>query len=166
MKRLLPAPLLSVALWLLWLLLNQSVSPGQLVLGALFAWLAPLLMSPLRPLPVRLRKPGIVLRLLGRIAFDMLISNLQVARTVLMARRQPPRSVFVEVPLQLHDANGLAALAALCTVIPGTVWSELALDRSALLIHVFNLGSDLDAEARFIKHFKRTYEQPLTEIFQ
>ena len=35
MKRLLPAPWLSLALWLLWLVLNLSVSPGNLLLGAL-----------------------------------------------------------------------------------------------------------------------------------
>lgn len=166
MKRLLPAPWLSLALWLLWLMLNQSVSAGQMLLGALFALLAPLLMAPLRPLPVRLRRPGTLVRLLGRIGIDMLVSNLQVARTVLVAGRRPPRSVFVEVPLHLHDANGLAALAALCTVIPGTVWSELALDRSALLIHVFDMPVGPKAEAQFIEHFKRTYEQPLMEIFQ
>lgn len=162
MKRLLPAPLLSLALWLLWLLLNLSVSPGQIVLGGLIAWLAPLLMAPLRPLPIRLRRPGTILRLLGRICLDMLLSNLHVAQRIVLLDRRPPRSVFVKVPLDLHDANGLAALAALCTVIPGTVWSELALDRSVLLLHVF----DLDDEAGFVEHFKRIYERPLMEIFQ
>ena len=48
------------------------------------------------------------------------------------------------------------------TVVPGTVWSELAPDRGALLIHVF----DLDDEAAFIHHFKTDYEQPLKEIFE
>ena len=47
-------------------------------------------------------------------------------------------------------------------VIPGTVWSELAPDRSALLMHVF----DLEDEAAFIQHFKTDYEQPLKEIFE
>ena len=51
---------------------------------------------------------------------------------------------------------------SICTVVPGTVWSELALDRSILLLHVF----DLDDEARFIQHFKATYERPLMEIFE
>ncbi|MNJ75557.1 putative monovalent cation/H+ antiporter subunit E [compost metagenome] len=48
------------------------------------------------------------------------------------------------------------------TVIPGTIWSELALDRSILLLHVF----DLDDEAQFIEHFKQAYERPLMEIFE
>ena len=48
------------------------------------------------------------------------------------------------------------------SVTPGTVWSELALDRSILLLHVF----DLDDEASFIQQFKHAYERPLMEIFE
>lgn len=36
------------------------------------------------------------------------------------------------------------------------------LDRSVLLLHVF----DLEDEAAFIEHFKHTYERPLMEIFE
>jgi multicomponent K+:H+ antiporter subunit E len=162
MKRLFPAPLLSLALWLLWLVLNVSISPGNLLLGALFAVLAPLLMAPLRPLSVHIRRPGTILRLILRVGIDVLVSNLQVARGVWSAGRRAPRSGFVHIPLELRDAHGLAALSMITTVIPGTIWSELALDRSVLLLHVF----DLDDEAHFIEHFKQTYERPLMEIFE
>ena len=162
MKRLLPAPLLSVALLLLWLLLNLSLSIGQILLGLLFAVLAPLLMAPLRPSHPRIRKPLTALRLLGRVGIDLLLSNLQVGWRVWNLGRRPPRSAFVKVPLDLRDAAGLATLSIVCTAIPGTVWSELALDRTLLLIHVF----DMEDEAHFIAHFKATYERPLMEIFQ
>jgi multicomponent K+:H+ antiporter subunit E len=162
MKRLLPAPLLSLSLWALWLVLNLSLSPGNLLLGALLGLVAPLMFAPLRPLPVRMRKPGVALRLFLLVGRDVIVSNLLVARTVWFAGHKPPRSAFVKVPLDLRDANGLAALSMITTVVPGTVWSELALDRSVLLMHVF----DLDDEAAFIAHFKSTYERPLMEIFQ
>jgi multicomponent K+:H+ antiporter subunit E len=162
MKRLFPAPWFSLALWLLWLLLNLSLSAGDLLLGAALGILAPLLMAPLRPLPVRIRKPGTILRLLARVGTDVIVSNLQVAWRVLDMDRREPHSVFVKVPLDLRNANGLAALSTITTVIPGTVWSELALDRSILLMHVF----DLEDEAQFIQHFKATYERPLMEIFE
>ncbi len=155
MKRLFPAPWLSLALWLLWL-------PAHLLLGAALGFLAPLMMAPLRPLPVRIRNPWVILRLFLLVGRDVIVSNLIVARGVLNAGRRPPRSAFVKIPLELRDANGLAALSMICTVIPGTVWSELALDRSVLLLHVF----DLDEEAAFIRHFKDTYERPLMEIFE
>lgn len=162
MKRLFPAPLLSLSLWALWLLLNLSLSAGNLLLGALLGLLAPIMFAPLRPLPAQIRKPGVAFKLFLLVGRDVLVSNMAVAWGVLRAGQRPPRSMFVKVPLDLHDAHGLAALAMICTVVPGTVWSELALDRSVLLMHVF----DLDDEAHFIEHFKRTYERPLMEIFQ
>jgi multicomponent K+:H+ antiporter subunit E len=162
MKRLFPAPLLSLSLLALWLLLNLSFSLGNVLLGALFGFLAPLMFAPLRPLPVRIRKPGVALKLFLRVGCDVVQSNLIVAWSVWRAGYKAPRSAFVKVPLELRDANGLAALAMICTVVPGTVWSELALDRSVLLMHVF----DLHDEAHFIEHFKTTYERPLMEIFQ
>ena len=162
MKRLFPAPWLSLALWLLWLVLNASLSAGHLLLGAALGLLAPLLMRPLRPRPIRIRRPWVMLRLFLQVGRDVLVSNLTVAWGVLNAGRRPPRSRFIKVPLELSDANGLAALSMITTVIPGTVWSELALDRSILLMHVF----DLEDEASFIAHFKATYERPLMEIFE
>lgn len=162
MNRLLPAPLLSIALFALWLLLNLSVSPGNLLLGALLAILAPILLAPLRPQHAHVKRPWVVAKLIGRVGLDVITSNLQVARGVLSAKRRPPRSAFVHIPLVLRDVHGLAALSMITTVVPGTVWSELALDRSMLLLHVF----DLRDEAQFIEHFKHTYERPLMEIFE
>ncbi len=59
-KRFLPAPLLSLALFGLWLLLNHSTSVGHITLGALLGWAIPLLTRGLRPLPVRVRRPGTI----------------------------------------------------------------------------------------------------------
>ena len=103
-----------------------------------------------------------MVRLICRVGLDVIHSNLLVARGVLCAGHRPPRSAFVHIPLALRDAHGLAALSMITTVVPGTVWSELALDRSVLLLHVF----DLEDEAAFIEHFKHTYERPLMEIFE
>ncbi|MNP40980.1 putative monovalent cation/H+ antiporter subunit E [compost metagenome] len=121
-----------------------------------------MLMAPLRPLQVRLQRPGVIIALVLRVGIDVVVSNLQVGWAVWNTGRRAPRSAFVKVPLELRDANGLAALSMICTVVPGTVWSELALDRSILLLHVF----DLDDEEQFIEHFKSTYERPLMEIFE
>jgi multicomponent K+:H+ antiporter subunit E len=161
-KRLLPAPLLSVALFALWLVLNQSVGSGHLILAAVVALAVPILSAPLRPRIARLRHPGTVVRLILTVARDVVDSNWQVGARVALAGRRPPRSAFVKVPLALRSADGLAALAVITTIIPGTVWSELAGDRSALLLHVF----DVDDEAAFVNEFKDRYERPLMEIFE
>lgn len=161
MKRLLPSPWLSLGLLGGWLLLNRSLGPGQWLLGALLAVALPLMMAPLRPQPGRVRRWGVLLRLLLRVGRDVVRAALQVALGVCRAGSRPPRGTFVKVPLDLRDDHALAALAMITSVVPGTVWCELAPDRSALLLHVF----DLDDEARFIAHFKAEYEQPLKDIF-
>lgn len=162
MKRWLPSPWLSLGLFVGWLLLNNSVSPGQALLGLAVAITMPLLMAPLRPTPGPLRHWRTLAILILRVGRDVLRSALDVARGVARTGTRPPRGAFVVVPLELRDTHALAALAMITTVVPGTVWSELAPDRSALLLHVF----DLDDEAAFIVHFKNDYERPLKEIFE
>lgn len=163
MKRWLPAPLLSAALLALWLLLQQELSPGQLLLGALLAVLIPKLIGPLRPPTGPVKHPLRLARLVLAVGAEVIASALQVGAGVLRAHRRPPRGTFVRVPLELRSAHALAALAVITAVIPGTIWSELAPDRSTLLLHVFDLEGD---EADFIAHFKRRYERPLKEIFE
>jgi multicomponent K+:H+ antiporter subunit E len=162
MKRWLPAPLLSLALFALWLLLNQSISAGHLLLGTVVAVAMPLISAPLRPMPARIRRPRALLHLILTVGWDVWMSNLKVGWDVLRSARRIPASAFVRIPLDLRDANALAALAIITTVVPGTVWCELALDRSAVLLHVW----DLEDEAAFIAHYKSRYETPLMEIFE
>ena len=162
MKRCLPSPWLSLGLFGGWLLLTRSLGPGQILLGLAVAIVMPLLMRPLRPTPGPLRRFSVLALLILRVGRDVLTSALQVAIGVVRGRRQPPRGAFVVLPLELRDTHALAALAMITAVVPGTVWSELAPDGSALLLHVF----DLEDEAAFIAHFKTDYEQPLKEIFE
>jgi multicomponent K+:H+ antiporter subunit E len=167
MKRLLPSPQLSLGLFLLWLLLNQSLSLGHLLLAVLVAVVIPKLMAPLRPVGGSLRRPGVLLRLIAVVGFDVVVSGLSIGQGVLGSRRRMPQGRFVIVPLALRDVHALAALAMITAVVPGTVWSELAPDRSALLLHVFDLpGAGQAGEAAFIARFKHRYERPLLEIFE
>lgn len=162
MKRLLPAPLLSASLLVLWLVLNPPLGAGQAILGAIVAILLPAVTAPLRPLQVRLRRPTAVARLLVAVGLGVLQSNLDVARGILRTRVRRSTGAFVKVPLELTDPSALAALAMITTVVPGTVWTELAIDHSAVLLHVF----DVDDEAAFVADFKARYERPLKEIFE
>lgn len=162
MKRLLPSPLLSAALLALWLVLNGSVSPGHILFGGILAIAMPLLTASLRPTPVRIRKPWVIARLILVVARDVLVSNWRVASGILGSRRRMPNGAFIIIPLDLRDPHGLAALATIMCVIPGTVWSELSIDRSKLLVHVF----DLHDEALEVQHLKTRYEKPLMEIFE
>lgn len=163
MRRWLPFPLLSAALCAMWLLLNDSVSPGNIVLGVLAGVLLPLWIAPLKPAGPPLRHVPVLVRLILRVGRDVVLSALTVGAAVLRSGgTRLPRSRFVPIPLDLRDPHGLAALAMITAVIPGTVWAELAPDSSVLLLHVFDLE---ESEAEFVELFKARYELPLKEIF-
>ncbi len=162
MKRLLPAPLLSIALVVLWLLLNRTLSLGHLLLALVLALVIPVLLGGLRPLPVRMRKPGTVLRLMLTVMVDTLQSNLAVIGLLLAPKKRRHAPGFVRVQLDVRDPNALAVLAMIVCITPGTAWAELSLDRATLLLHVLELG-DADALAARIK---QRYERSLMEIFE
>ena len=161
-RRLLPSPVLTLALMALWLLLNDSLAPGHWLMAAGLGIAVPLLSRSLRPTPVRLRRPAVAFRLFWRVGLDVIVWNWRVLRGTLARPSKLPQGGFVTVPLDLRDPSGLALLAAIMCVIPGTIWSELALDRSALLVHMFDMD---DAQAE-IDLIKQRYERPLMEIFE
>ena len=104
-----------------------------------------------------------IFRYIVLVAWDVVRSNFEVALGVLAPQWKKPRPGFVVIPLDLRDPLGLAVLAMVTTVVPGTVWSELATDRSQLLLHVWDIGDDEDA---FIARYRARYEKPLREIFE
>lgn len=162
LSKLVPAPLTSASLFALWLALARDTSAGQILLALVLALSVPVLTANLRPTRVRVRRPLVVVRYIFVVGADVLRSNFEVAWGVLAWRWRKPRARFVTVPLELRDPLGLAALAMVTTVVPGTVWSEIALDRHALLLHVW----DVQDEATFVARFKERYEKPLREIFE
>jgi multicomponent K+:H+ antiporter subunit E len=161
MKRILPSPLLSAALFGLWLLLNDTVSPGHLLMAGVLAIGMPLLSASLRPQQANVGNARLLPRLILRVGRDVIVSAIEVARDIVRAPWHAPHSAFVRIPLELRDSHALASLAIITTVVPGTVWAELAPDRSWVLLHVWNL----DDEASFIARYKSRYEHPLMEIF-
>jgi multicomponent K+:H+ antiporter subunit E len=162
MSWLLPYPLLSAALLALWLLLNQSVSPGQIVLGAVLAILAAWAMAALRPEKPRIRRPGAALRLAGIVLVDILRSNLAVGRIIVRSREPGVNAGFMTIPLELRSPQGLAVLSIIITSTPGTIWLNYDAAKGTLLLHVL----DLVDETVWIETIKGRYERLLMEIFE
>lgn len=160
-RRWLPYPILSALLLLIWLLLNQSVAPGTILLGALLGVALAKVFGLLRPPKARLRHYPLLGRLLVRVVCDIVRSNIAVARIVLR-RDVELRSGFVAIPLTLTDQHGLAVLACIITSTPGTIWVSYDSSANILLIHVL----DLVDEAGWIDSIKQRYERPLLEVFQ
>jgi multicomponent K+:H+ antiporter subunit E len=163
MKRWLPSPLTSGMLLLLWLLLNQSLEAGHILLGAMLAVCAPLLAEPfIRPIGYpRPAKPLALIRLLRTALVEIVHSTITVSRLILFPGRDGPNSQFIRIPLDLRNPYGLALLSCLINTIPGTVWVELLPDRHELVMHVF----DLHDEQWWIDTIKTHYEKPIIDIF-
>lgn len=161
MKRLLSWLYLPTMLLGLWLLLNDSLSAGNILLGGLLALFFGWASQALRPVRARPRKPLVALKLLWRVAVDIFNSNLEVARIIWLT----PRGIapgFLKIPIKLKDPHGLAVLSCIVTYTPGTVWAEFAEEEELLTLHVL----DLRDEAYWIHKIQYDYERPLREIFE
>lgn len=158
--KLLPSPLQSALLLAAWLLLNRSLEPGQLLLGAVLAIALPLALDPLVGAFPRVHRPSRIALLALIVAYDIVKSNLEVARRIL-GPESALRPGFVRVPVALTDPYAITVLAGIITMTPGTLTCAVAPDGRSLLVHALHLE---DAEA-LVAEIKSRYESPLMEIF-
>ncbi|MBL8251472.1 MAG: Na+/H+ antiporter subunit E [Candidatus Competibacter sp.] len=159
--RLLPHPRIALALAAVWLLLANSLAPGQIVLGLLLGWAISWFCARFWPQTPRVHRPLALVRFVGVVLFDIVLANLAVARLIAgsPARLRP---AFVRVPLALRSDLAISVLASTICLTPGTVSSRLAPDRRHLLVHALD-AADPD---ELIATIKRRYEAPLREIFE
>jgi multicomponent K+:H+ antiporter subunit E len=160
-RRWLPHPVTSAALFVVWLLLNHTLSPGHVVLGIALGVLIPLFTRRFFPEPVYLGRVGTILRFIAMVLWDIVVASLTVARLTLgPISKLRPR--FVRVPVALADDFALTALASTISLTPGTVSAEIAPDREHILLHAL----DVDDEVALVRTVKERYEAPIKEIFQ
>jgi multicomponent K+:H+ antiporter subunit E len=168
LRRLLPRPWTALWLWLAWLLLNQTLEPGHLLLGLVlalvFARLGGAAPASLQD-PGRGRsgwqRPGIALRLAWTVLHDIVLSNLQVARRIL-GRPDALDPKFVWVSLDVRRPRSISLLAGIVTMTPGTLSAELSDDHRHLLVH----GLDVDDPQALVALIKTRYEAPIRELFE
>jgi multicomponent K+:H+ antiporter subunit E len=163
-KRVLPSPMLSLALLAAWLMLNETLSLGHVLLGSVLALLLPQLTVRWLPRPSRARHAGAVFGLARTVLVDIVRANFTVARLIIgdEANIQPR---FIWVPLSLRDPFALALLSGIVTLTPGTLSSDLSKDHRYLLVHAFDVDDDA-AEAALIDDIHQRYEAPLRRIFE
>lgn len=161
MTRLVPYPLQSALLTILWMVMTRF-SLGHLLLGGALAVLAGLAMTALHPERATPRNWRVVPRLLRILFVDIIRSNLRVAHLLLTERRGTRQGAFLEVPLHLRSPTALAVLAVILTATPGTAWIEYSHDSQSLILHVFD-GAERD---HYLSVIRDIYEPLLMEIFE
>ena len=163
MKRWLPYPGLSVALVAMWLLLNETLAPAQVLLGIALGLGGGRILALLQPPHGRVRIRAIAAAsVLWLVFVDIVRSNLAVGRIVLHPHSRGRVAGFLTIPLETRHPGALAALACIITATPGTSWARYDAGDNALTIHVL----DLIDEQAWIRQFKERYERRLKEIFE
>jgi multicomponent K+:H+ antiporter subunit E len=93
--------------------------------------------------------------------FDIIRSNIAVAKVLIFGRGKKGRAGFLIIPLEIKDPTALAVLAIILTSTPGSAWLEYDQHDHTVLLHVL----DLQDEDEWIDLVKNRYEKLLMEIF-
>lgn len=161
-SRLLPHPVLTAILAVVWVLLINDFSWGTLLFGLLVGLTIAKVTSTYWPGRPKIRNPLAILEYVAIVLWDIIVSNLQVAYLVLFRRGESLKSQFVTVPLELRSPEAIATLAGTITMTPGTVTADLSADGRSLLVHCLET-TDPDATVATIKF---RYERRLMRIFE
>ena len=160
LQRWLPHPLMTAVMVVLWMLLQNSFSIAGLIMGVLLGVIIPRITSgfwPDRP-PIRSHRKALSFLLL--VAWDVVVSNIVVARLILFRRTSKLRTRWVSVPLELQSPEAITLLSSTITMTPGTVSADISADGRNLLVHCLDAA---DAEATVLQ-MKRRYEARIKEI--
>ncbi|WP_110181150.1 Na+/H+ antiporter subunit E [Nocardioides solisilvae] len=135
-------------LTLVWLALWGAVTPMLVVSGVLVAVLA-CLAFPLPPVKLESRvRPWPLLILALRFALDVVRASLEVSAVVL--RRRPVRNAVVAVDLRSSSDFVMTGVAAMLSLVPGSIVVEARRSTHTLYLHVLDVP---DAEA--VERFRR-----------
>lgn len=160
--RILPHPLLTLTLVVVWQMLVNYVSLGTLVFGLILGIVIPLITAPYWPDRPRLKNPAMIVEFILVVLYDIVVANIVVAKTILFTRNTAMHPAWVSIPLDLRTPEAITVLAGTITMTPGTVSSDVAADGRSLLVHCLD-APDPDAVRDEIK---QRYERRLKEIFE
>jgi multicomponent K+:H+ antiporter subunit E len=161
LERLIPHPLLSLTLTLVWLALVNTVSLGNLLLGGFLGLVIPMITAAYWPNRPVVGKPLKVVEYFLLVLWDIVVANVQVAMIILFKRERDIRSAWIVIPLELTSPEAITVLAGTITMTPGTVSAMLSADGKSLLVHALHTD---DASA-MRDTIKTRYERRLKEIF-
>ncbi len=156
-----PHPVLSVVLLICWLLLNNSFSAGHIVLGSVLSIIIPWFTSSFWPEKINIKNIKTFALFVVIVAYDIIVANLIVAKLIL-GSNDKLKPHFLEIQLDAKNDLTITLLASTISLTPGTVSSDLSMDKKTLLVHALHV-EDIDKE---IKTIKTRYEKPLMEVFE
>lgn len=161
-KKILPHPILTLLLVIVWQMLVNKITPGNIVLGLGLGIAIPILTAAYWPDRPRLKNPTMVVEYALVVLWDICVANVKVASIILFRRNVNLHSTWITVPLDLKTPEAITALAGTITMTPGTVSSDLSADGRSLLVHCLDTGDPNTTR----DEIKSRYERRLKEIFE
>lgn len=158
--RMFPMPFHSMLLFVIWLLLNNSLSAGHLLLATILAVIIPWAVSSMTTERPRIKKPMLAISYVFLVLKDIISANFSVALLVVGPLKKLSPG-FVAVPLDIETELGITLLASTVSLTPGTVSAEISEDQKWLYVHALHLENPEE----LIEEVKSRYEAPLKEIF-
>lgn len=158
---LLPHPFLTLLLTVVWVMLENQITPGMAVFGLILGILIPRMTAPWWPDTPRGFRMGRMLSYSLVVLWDIIVANIEVAWIVITVPNARLRPAWVVVPLELTQPEAITVLAGTITLTPGTVSADLSDAGHSLLVHVLHTD-DPDA---IVADIKTRYERRLMEIF-
>lgn len=150
-------PVLSLLLGVSWLAMSHSLALVHILSAVLIGLIIPKLVGPFMPAADRLHWPSAI-RLVGVVLWDIVVSNITVARLVL-GPMDKPTPLWVPVPLATRHPRVNALFASIITTTPGTVSCVVDEQQGVIWVHALN-GDDPVAMAQ---DMKQRYEAPLLQ---
>jgi multicomponent K+:H+ antiporter subunit E len=161
-RRILPHPFLTLLLTVVWLLLVNTISLGNLLLGFALGVVIPVMTAPYWPGRPRLRNPVGIAVFLLIVLWDIVRANFSVAGLILFRRNADLQSRYIAVPVDLRSPEAITVLAGTITMTPGTLSADISTCGRVLLVHCLH-APDPDA---VVAEIKTRYERRLKEIFE
>ncbi|WP_281856532.1 Na+/H+ antiporter subunit E [Litoreibacter halocynthiae] len=135
---LLPHPLLTLLLAVVWTLLQNEFSAGMIVFGVILGIIIPWGTSVWWPDTPKGFRLGKMTTYSIMVLWDIVVANVQVAWIVLSVPNSKLKPAWIVVPLELRQPEAITVLAGTITLTPGTVSADLSEHGNSLLVHVLH----------------------------
>ena len=139
LTRLIPHPLLSLTLVLVWLGLVNTFTLGNLILGSVFGLAIPMLTAAYWPDRPAIARPLKVAEYVLVVLWDIIVANVQVAAIILFKREPTIRSQWITIPLELKSSEAITVLLDLWRMAVGPDDADRILALDTMVINVIAL---------------------------
>ncbi len=160
-NKLIPHPLLTLILTIVWMFLQNELSAGMVVFGLILGIIIPWGTSVWWPDTPKGFRAGKMISYSMIVIWDIIIANIQVAWIVLTVPAAKLKPAWIVVPLRLRAPEAITLLAGTITLTPGTVSADLSAQGHCLLVHVLHTDDPDAVRDEIITR----YEARLLEVF-